>query len=71
MAHCEITPEWAYVAIDKSGFLESVCCSLSDDLPNWQIEMENLGCRIELWERGAAKRVLFTVIDRPHFMFLA
>jgi hypothetical protein len=60
-----IEPTEAYVAIDRSGFVDGACFTQSEDSGRWVSEMEKAGFTVEIRDRVEAKKILFTHIEKP------
>lgn len=67
----EIEPTEAFVAIDKTGFVDGACFTQSEDAKRWVTEMQQAGMSVEIRDRDEAKKILFTHIEKPMAVFEA
>lgn len=54
----------AWVAIDKTGFVDGACIAHSEDTESWISPMQEAGFTVEVRDRAEAKKILFTYIER-------
>jgi hypothetical protein len=52
--------EMAYIAVDKTGYVDGACFTPSVDAEEWASDMRAQGFEVKTVERAKAKELLFT-----------